>query len=366
MKSKFTLYVFFPLILLFSCSKSDKTFTIETKDGVNYVHNHAPLWGDNPKVALEFIQKIGELEAEDENYLLYRPRDIIKDAQGNLYILDAGNYRIQKYDPNGKFLATFGRRGQGPSEFQIPFSIRLDNADNLLVGEFDSNIIMVLDQNGREIRRIRLESFYFMNIRGGFLFSQSGKIIAPDIHDSTIVSVFNSNGKLLQRFGEKRIYKDPSSIGNAFYFTNDKQDNIYLVFYIQNRIEKYSPDSKLIIRADRKLNYKETKEIRRETRVIEGLERPAIEVYNLISSGIGLDNKERLWTVTYIRQLDNSKKQIASDLKQFEIFDTNGILLGYLPLPEKYTSTYRIFGDRMYFVESQNEMCIYEYKIVEK
>ena len=153
------------ILVVFFCGKKDATYTIEMKDGVKYVHNQAPLWGDTTKVELEYVQKIGDLEAEDENYLLFEPSDIIKDTQGNLYILDAGNYRIQKYDTDGKFLATFGRRGQGPAEFEYPYSIKLDNENNLLVGDFASNSIMVLDQDGREIDRIRLSSnagfFYF-------------------------------------------------------------------------------------------------------------------------------------------------------------------------------------------------------------
>ncbi|KPK89024.1 hypothetical protein AMJ80_10335 [bacterium SM23_31] len=182
------------------------------------------------------------------------------------------------------------------------------------------------------------------------------------------MSIFSLNGKLLKRFGEKRIYQEPvfNSIANSIALTNDKQDNIYLVFYNQNRIEKYSPDGKLIIKSDRKLNYGESTVRRSETRIIEGFGKGDIMVFNRISSGIGLDNKERLWTATYIRQRDYSKEEEPSDLMQFEIFDSYGILLGYLPLPEKYTETYRIFGDRMYFVESRNEMCIYEYKIIEK
>jgi len=358
---KFTIALI--ILVVFFCSKDESTYTIEYIEGVKYIHNHAPLWGDTVKVALEFVRQIGNLEAEDENYLLYKPSDITKDAQGNLYILDAGNYRIQKYDPDGKFLATFGRRGQGPGEFEYPYLIIPDNENNLLVGDFASNSIMVLDQDGREIHRIRLSSN-----AGFFLFSQSGKIIAQDIYDSTVVSIFNTNGELLQRFGEKRIYQEPvfNSIANSIALTNDKQDNIYLVFYNQNRIEKYSSDGKLIIKSDRKLNYSESTVRRSETRIIEGFGRGVIKVFNRISLGIGLDNKDRLWTATYIRQRDFSKEEKSSDLMQFEIFDSNGILLGYLPLPEKYTETYRILGDRMYFVESRNDMCIYEYKIVEK
>ena len=60
--------------------------------------------------------KIGELETEDENIAFHIPSDIVIDEQGNIYILDSGNHRIQKFDPEGNYLASFGRKGQGPGE----------------------------------------------------------------------------------------------------------------------------------------------------------------------------------------------------------------------------------------------------------
>jgi len=115
------------LLLFFNCSsdvdvQTEKTHTIEIKDGVKYIQNHVQLWGDEPKVALEFVRKIGGLDVMDENYQFFNPNDWTVDANGNLYILDSGNYRIQKFDLDGKFIATFGRKGQGPSDLSSLFS----------------------------------------------------------------------------------------------------------------------------------------------------------------------------------------------------------------------------------------------------
>ena len=136
MKIKSALFLFITIIaFVLNCNKRDNTYTIEIKEGVNYVHNLAPAWGDTLKIALEFVQKIGELDMEDENFQLYRPRDIVRDADENIYVLDAGNYRIQKYDKNGKYMATIGRKGEGPGEFLFPNSIAIDSKGNLYVDE---------------------------------------------------------------------------------------------------------------------------------------------------------------------------------------------------------------------------------------
>jgi len=111
------IFVLLSLIFLFGSVYAQK---IETVDGVKVIHNDKPKWGKKPKVALEFIRQIGEFETEDDNYRFFRPRDILKDNEGNIYVLDYGNCRIQKFDPEAKYLLTIGQKGQGPGEFERP------------------------------------------------------------------------------------------------------------------------------------------------------------------------------------------------------------------------------------------------------
>ena len=93
--------------LLASCSSPDEpTYTVENIDGVRHIHNHEALWGSDAGVELEFIQKTGVLESTDENYMLYKPNDVVVDSKGNIYISEAGNYRVQKYSPNGEYIQT--------------------------------------------------------------------------------------------------------------------------------------------------------------------------------------------------------------------------------------------------------------------
>ena len=50
--------------------QSKKTYTTETKDGVKYIHNIEPLWGKEQNIKLEFVRKIGDLDAKDVNFQL--------------------------------------------------------------------------------------------------------------------------------------------------------------------------------------------------------------------------------------------------------------------------------------------------------
>jgi hypothetical protein len=128
------------LLVLFLVSVFVRAQKIETVNGGRIVHNEkGGQWGANPALKLDLIRTVGGLEAE-ENLSFKEPSDIVRDSAGNLYILDAGNNRIQKLDSEGKFIKTIGRKGQGPGEFQAARSIDIDkleifSPDGVLLGE---------------------------------------------------------------------------------------------------------------------------------------------------------------------------------------------------------------------------------------
>ena len=90
--------------------------TIEEENGVKVIRNpNDPLYGEI-KFELEEDLSIGN--EEDENYAFYDSAVPTVYSEGNIFVLDDGNHRIQKFDKDGNYLLSFGRKGQGPGEFQ--------------------------------------------------------------------------------------------------------------------------------------------------------------------------------------------------------------------------------------------------------
>ena len=383
MKLKYTFCILFSLLLLFSCGKSDQPYTIETKDGVKYIHNHAPLWYDEPKVALEFVQKIGELEGEDENYLFYEPFEVVRDSEGNIFVVDGGNRRVQKFNADGQYIFTIGREGQGPGEFsdaivRNSYSINIDSESNIYVNDSGNTRIHVFSSDGKYLRGIRLGKLISF-----FRLQKSGKLVAQNFFEFSrrinkgeipkLLEIYNAKGELLKGFGKIKEFKDEtiSMRGNDIFFDVDAEDNIYISFWRQNRIDKYSPDGILLLTIDRSLNY----ELSHKKRILtypspidpaKTMEMPIIDFTSVSTKGLGIDYKGRLWVPTYRRQKKKDEDtKTATDLIVLEIYDGDGVLLCRLP-NDFYFNRFRVFRDRVYFIDASYEMCVYEYKIVEK
>ena len=136
----------------------------------------------------------------DENYLFYRVWDIQTDAQGNIYVLDSGATRIQKYDKTGKYLQTIGRKGQGPGEFERPVMLTLDKDNNLYVGEMAK--IHKFDHRGKFVKTAIIP-FFYMNFspddRGNFVVT--GRITIEGAQNLGVL-ILDSKGEIRKKIAE--------------------------------------------------------------------------------------------------------------------------------------------------------------------
>jgi hypothetical protein len=85
-----------------------------------------------------------------ERYLLARPTDVGWDAQDNIFISDGYiNHRVVKYDKNGRFVRQVGSaiRGREPYQFSTPHTLAVDAQGNVYVGDRGNARVQVFDNN---------------------------------------------------------------------------------------------------------------------------------------------------------------------------------------------------------------------------
>jgi hypothetical protein len=61
------------------------------------------------------------------------------------------NTRVVKFDKDGKYLMTWGKKGSGPGEFNLPHSIDIDANRRLYVADRSNSRIQIFDENGKYI-----------------------------------------------------------------------------------------------------------------------------------------------------------------------------------------------------------------------
>jgi sugar lactone lactonase YvrE len=377
---------------------------IETVDGVRVVYNEkGGLWGKNPKVALDLVRKIGDVDTDDEHLAFNYPSDVAVDAQGNIYILDAGNTRIQKFDQDGKYLATIGRKGQGPGEFISPSSLDLDEDGNLVVTDTAQMRLHVIIGGGKDVKSIVLKDEPIYGIRslgaGGYVGRASTYSFprrnqpAKKLDEMRLFRRLDLDGRVTASFGELTDFGESltSATGNESEFDADGRDAVTVSFNAQNRIEKYGPDGKLLWRADRPLNYgTAVKKKGSIDRSGGGISMSAPEM-NICSKGIAIDGRGRAWVVTLQRQLKKEEEVQTSmmwvggaggvnnvsikttgntelrttDAFKLEIFSEDGVLLGEIPLTH-FVDVIRIAGDSLFLIDRERGVTVYQYRIVEK
>ncbi len=88
-----------------------------------------------------------------------QPRGIAVDNQGRIYVVDAGNQRIQRFTPDGLFDMSFGSAGSGDGQFAPfpgsvggPNGIAFDGDGNMYVADTWNHRIQVFTPDGQFLR----------------------------------------------------------------------------------------------------------------------------------------------------------------------------------------------------------------------
>ena len=144
-----------------------------------------------------------------------RPTDVAWDRAGNIFVADGlGNARVAKFDKDGKFIKSWGQKGAGPGQFANVRSIAVDAQGNVYVADGGNHRVQVFDNNGT----YKTEFANLGNPQALCLTTGANPVlyvsdsnppnnidIAGDIYkmrlDGTIIGKFGRAGKMPKEFG---------------------------------------------------------------------------------------------------------------------------------------------------------------------
>jgi uncharacterized protein (TIGR03663 family) len=170
----------------------------------------------------------------------YGPRDIAVDGEGNLFVADTGNKRIQKFDPNGEPLGQWGGEGSLPGQFLEPVGIAIDEQDNVYVADTWNQRIQVFDRGFLPLAQWPLQAWFGESLlnKPYLAVDTTGRVYATD-PEGHRVFVFDQAGALVAIFG--KYGTDAASFDLPTGIALDQQGNVYVADSGNHRIMKFPP-----------------------------------------------------------------------------------------------------------------------------
>ncbi len=180
----------------------------QTRDsaGVRIVENARPPddsrlgWTIGP----DPVVSIGELDGEDP-YLLHWARDATRLADGRIAVANGGTQEIRVFDAGGRWLDTWGRSGEGPTDFEALRRVEVWPGDSIAAWASAGGSIAVYDDQGNFGRTFALwsEEAGWLAPRPEFVLGD-GRVVSwrgIERRDSIVVELWSGQGRLARSLG---------------------------------------------------------------------------------------------------------------------------------------------------------------------
>jgi DNA-binding beta-propeller fold protein YncE len=161
------------------------------------------------------------------------------DNAGNIYVVDTGNARIQKFNSEGVYLLQFGSYGTGNGQFNTPFGIALDNTGDIYVADMENHRLQKFNSAGTYLFQFGSIGTGNGQFNGpqGVTLDNAGNIYVVDTYNARIQK-FNSEGVYLLQFGSYGTgngqFRAPDGIAL------DNAGNIYVADTANQRVQKFN------------------------------------------------------------------------------------------------------------------------------
>ena len=202
-------------------------------DGNIYV---ADTWNGRVQI---FTNTGSFLQAMGQDQGLWGPRDVAVDKDGNVYVCDTGNCVVYKLDKAGRLLSMWGKKGgtnvftdkekknrvkDKPGEFSEPFSIKQGPDGNMYIVDRKNFRIQVMTTSGKYVREFEVKGWSIDQVAGGCLMEPylaideaARKLLVTDSTNHAVLEYPLSGGAPKKILTDKNGAKLSCSTGIAVF-----------------------------------------------------------------------------------------------------------------------------------------------------
>jgi sugar lactone lactonase YvrE len=169
-------------------------------------------------------------------HLLNQPNDVAVAANGDIFVAQghtpgaSGDARVLKFDKTGKFMTQWGGHGTEPGKFEVAHSIALDAQGQLWVADRENQRIQVFDTNGKYLREMKYAGLpCAFEIGRDYVYMVNGfaaQVLRLDLKGNVLAATGKS-GKGVNEYGE------------AHFIAVSPKGDLYVADSVNANLQKY-------------------------------------------------------------------------------------------------------------------------------
>gem|GEM_PF-840478 len=189
----------------------------------------------------EYLSKFGSEGSGNGQF--YGPSGIVVDSSGNVWVVDAGNNRVEKFNSSGSYLSQFGSEGSGNGQFYGPSGIAIGLSGNIWVLDAGNNRVEKFNSKGEYLSKFGSEGSGNGQFYGpsGIVVDSSGYLWVTD-EGNNRVEKFNDKGEYLSQFGPE----GEGQLNGPRDIAVDPVGNLWVTDTSNNRIVKFDPSGEYL------------------------------------------------------------------------------------------------------------------------
>jgi len=354
-------------IMLISCEKQKAEWKgiIEEVDGVTVVKNPKEPMFVEDIFSLEEELSIGKAEGREE-YMFSEIRSIAVDDEEKIYALDILAAHVKVFDQSGNYIRTIGRKGEGPGELNLAFTIHITSQNELVMEDYNSRLAF-FSSEGEFKRNLSIAKERLSRIDIDSDGNIIGNVIVREEEDPRYeFKKFDSELNYLHSFGSSPLPSASMRRGgyNPFMAIHmcyiNQNDQVVYGYPESYEIKIFDKEGNLIRKIMKEYDPVEIteEEIKEETEVLPQDMRLSIPKYHSAYRRFIIDDEGRIFVMTRERVADGEGHYS-------DVFDSEGIYIVKIPLK---TRPFVIKKKKLYTVEEDEEgyQFVKRYKITWK
>jgi DNA-binding beta-propeller fold protein YncE len=167
------------------------------------------------------------------------------DADGNLYVADTGNHRIQKFGPHRSFITAWGSQGADDGQFLRPLSVAVDDRGRVFVSDDLRSDVQVFDRDGAYLATWGGKDAGAGRLNGpsGITFDAVGNVWIADFNSNRVLQ-FSPEGEFLTAWGE--YGSDEGELFEPQALAVDDHGRVYVTEFGNYRVQVFDGEGQVL------------------------------------------------------------------------------------------------------------------------